>query len=207
MVRKTQWAFVPRTSVAEAGRWMIHYWQALGNSLEDGRHRFRACQKAGVTPHFAKFDGSYLEAFEFVRAANIQRRDLSASQRAAIAVFKAGPEERKFFEAIKTQAEQRQAETRFGGGGNISTTGEGKSRDQNGKRYNVNGRYISDLEAVIALSEWRSSTSTFHNSSFYFHYKENSRALDATPETRPLSIASNSTVLVVLKPPSFTTET
>jgi hypothetical protein len=87
--------------------------------------------------------------FEFVRAANIQRCDLSASQRAAVAVFKAGPEERKIFEAIKEAAKERQGtRTDLGHSGNISGMLGADNRDQIGKRYNVNGRYISDLETV-----------------------------------------------------------
>src|SRR5262252_1214738 len=69
-----------------------------------GRTRYKACEIAEVKAHFKEFNGTYLEAFEFARAANIQRRDLTASQRAAIAVFKAGPEERRIMEQIKTEA-------------------------------------------------------------------------------------------------------
>jgi N6-adenosine-specific RNA methylase IME4 len=117
----------------------------------DGRNRAKACAIAGVKPHFEEFKGNYSEAFEFVRAANIQRRDLTASQRAAIAVFKAGPEERRIIVQIKAEAKERQVEL----GRNLRTLKEafpegsgGQSRDQIGKRYNVSGRYISDLETV-----------------------------------------------------------
>ena len=119
------------------------------DKILDGRTRYKACEIAEVEPRFAQFSGSYSEAFEFARAANIQRRDLTASQRAAIAVFKAGPEESRINEQIKAEAKERQI--RKSSDSVVETlpqqTGQ-KSRDQIGKRYNVNGRYISDLETV-----------------------------------------------------------
>lgn len=122
----------------------------------DGRTRYKACGIADVKPLFKEFTGTYLEAFEFARAANIQRRDLTASQRAAIAVFKAGPEERRINEQIKAEAKGRQKEL-----GRTQTTlmetfpqgSGGASRDLIGKRYNVSGRYISDLETVSKAIE------------------------------------------------------
>jgi hypothetical protein len=77
-------------------------------------------------------------------------RDLNQSQRAAIAVFRAGPEERRLIEGIKAEAKERErAGKRIEQPCGTLSTGSGeKSRDLIGKRYNVNGRYISDLEAV-----------------------------------------------------------
>jgi N6-adenosine-specific RNA methylase IME4 len=129
----------------------LHFAVTLYESkILDGRNRAKACAIAGVNPHFEEFKGSYSEAFEFVRAANIQRRDLTASQRAAIAIFKAGPEERRIIAQIKKDAEQREKAgiRQYNPEATLPQGRASQSRDQIGKRYNVSGRYISDLETV-----------------------------------------------------------
>ena len=50
----------------------------------DGRNRLLACEKAGVEPMFTEYRGDH--PLEDVIAWNADRRDLSTSQRAAIAV-------------------------------------------------------------------------------------------------------------------------
>jgi hypothetical protein len=49
----------------------------------DGRHRFQACQMADVAPRFEEFTGD--DPVAFVISKNLHRRQLKASQRAAIA--------------------------------------------------------------------------------------------------------------------------
>jgi hypothetical protein len=56
----------------------------LGDVLLDGRNRMRACALAGVAPTTKQFTGDSPVAF--VIAANLRRRDLTASQKACIAV-------------------------------------------------------------------------------------------------------------------------
>lgn len=51
----------------------------------DGRNRLRACEIAGVQPHFKTFKGDDDEALRFVLSLNLTRRHLSDSQRAMIA--------------------------------------------------------------------------------------------------------------------------
>ena len=48
----------------------------------DGGNRYRACEAAGVTPHFAQFEGGNLVSF--VLSANLHRRHMTAPQQAAI---------------------------------------------------------------------------------------------------------------------------
>ncbi len=50
----------------------------------DGRHRLRACEDLGIDPKFEDFTGG--DPIAFVLSANVHRRSLTASQRAAVAV-------------------------------------------------------------------------------------------------------------------------
>ena len=47
----------------------------------EGRNRARACEKAGVEPHYKELIGTEEEATRYVISANIQRRHLKPSQR------------------------------------------------------------------------------------------------------------------------------
>lgn len=49
----------------------------------DGRHRYEACARCGVTPRFVDFDGS--DPIQFVLSHNIARRHLTPSQLAMVA--------------------------------------------------------------------------------------------------------------------------
>src|SRR5262249_34216598 len=51
----------------------------------DGVNRERACLMVGVVPRYTPFQGDYAAAVKFVMSANLQRRHLTQSQRAAIA--------------------------------------------------------------------------------------------------------------------------
>lgn len=51
----------------------------------DGRHRFRACEQLGVECPTREFKGDLDDAVRFVERHNLHRRNLTASQRAAVA--------------------------------------------------------------------------------------------------------------------------
>ena len=53
------------------------------NAILDGRNRFRACEKVGVTPKYEPFTGS--NPLAFVIDQNLHRRHLDESQRAMVA--------------------------------------------------------------------------------------------------------------------------
>jgi hypothetical protein len=63
-----------------------------GNTIIDGKHRFRACQKLGITPLFRDWQPKSkanpeieAELLAFVVSQNLTRRHLSTSQRAVLA--------------------------------------------------------------------------------------------------------------------------
>jgi hypothetical protein len=51
----------------------------------DGRNRLLACERAGVEPTFTDYEGDDAGARALVISLNVQRRDLSAGQRAVVA--------------------------------------------------------------------------------------------------------------------------
>lgn len=54
------------------------------DEIIDGRNRLRACEIAGVEPAFTTFEGDDDAVLAFITDANIQRRDLKKTQKAAI---------------------------------------------------------------------------------------------------------------------------
>lgn len=64
-------------------RGLLHPIVTLDDRILDGRNRFRACQKAGVTPKFEAYRGK--DPLAYVISANVERRHLSESQRSMVA--------------------------------------------------------------------------------------------------------------------------
>lgn len=52
----------------------------------DGRNRYAACEKAGVSPRFVEWKGEGGSPLRFVLSHNLHRRHLTTAQRAAVAV-------------------------------------------------------------------------------------------------------------------------
>lgn len=55
--------------------------------IVDGRHRYKACKKAGVKPRFVEFKGEEKDLEEFVDAKNAVNRHLNKSQLACLAAL------------------------------------------------------------------------------------------------------------------------
>jgi hypothetical protein len=68
-----------------AARGLIHPIVTLGNQVLDGRNRLLACRRAGVKPRFVQWRGTG-SPLAWAISANVQRRHLTASQRAVLAL-------------------------------------------------------------------------------------------------------------------------
>jgi hypothetical protein len=78
----------------------------------DGRNRLPACEAAGVEPRFEDFEGDDAGALALVISLNVQRRDMTAGQRAIVAARALPPYEKAAKERQtlgKVHAEGRRA--------------------------------------------------------------------------------------------------
>ncbi len=92
------------------------------DEILDGRNRFQACEVAGVDPQFIAWDGEGSPT-QFVISKNLQRRNLTASQRAAIAF--------ELLPLLEAEAKERQRLSRGKGvkGAKDPSTSTGKSSE------------------------------------------------------------------------------
>ncbi|SRR6266581_3108979 len=111
----------------------------------DGRNRYRACLGAGIEPRFSQYTGD--KPLAYVRSKNLQRRDLTDSQRAAIAV--------EMLPGLKEEAKKRQSTSGPGSLGAIKTasgenaiSGQGTSRTQASQEFEVSEYRIRQAQAI-----------------------------------------------------------
>lgn len=119
--------------------------------LLDGRLRLAACKLAGVEPRFVEFGGDDAAAVQFVLAKNICRRNLSKSQRAAIAADllalceKRAAERKRLLSGTRKNPDgttpARQVTEKIPGPA-------GEAREQVARMLDVNARYVSDAKEV-----------------------------------------------------------
>jgi hypothetical protein len=105
----------------------------------EGRNRYRACVKANVKPRFVPFGNG--DPLSFVISANAVRRDLTKSQRAAVAVNAEDLVARLRAEAKTRQGERTDLVA-------ILPQGSEKTREQLARVFGVSARYIQDAFAI-----------------------------------------------------------
>lgn len=109
-----------------------------GGKILDGRNRVKACEMAGVTPTFTDYDGDDAGALSLVISLNVQRRDLTAAQR-AIAAARSLPA----YEAL--------ADKRKKGGKTIGTHNpQGRSRTDAAKTFKVGEKSVQQAKAMLS---------------------------------------------------------
>lgn len=118
----------------------------------DGWNRYRACIALGVEPKFQTFTGSEIDAMQIVIRTN-NRRDLTSSQRAAIAV-----EAEDLIALLKAKAKERQVKAgeEFGKSApkvvqkiaQPINSEQNKVRTQLAETFNTNRQYVSDAAQI-----------------------------------------------------------
>ncbi len=116
----------------------------LDDKVLDGRNRMLACKLAGVSSDFQSRNAEKLGSpVSWVLSQNLHRRQLTATQRAFVAV-----EAEKLF---AVEAKERQ-KTLNNAGGKVATSETGKARDKAAKACAVSPRYVQDAKSVAEKS-------------------------------------------------------
>ncbi len=125
---------------------LMPVWTWRGQLL-DGRHRLQACEELAIPCPTREWDGDEDGIDAFVMSLNGKRRDLTASQRAMVALaFEARAAERAKERQEATRAKPGE---RIGGGTNATTFADtGKAREEAASLVGVSPRYVSDAKAV-----------------------------------------------------------
>lgn len=109
----------------------------------DGRHRFKACQMAGVAARFTEFKGDDAAAVAMVYSANLARRQLTKSQLAMAGA------KLKAWHAVRAK-ERMLAGVKSADPVEDLPQGEaGKARDHAAKAVGVSGKLIDQAESVM----------------------------------------------------------
>lgn len=116
----------------------------------DGWNRYRACTALGVEPKFQTFTGSEIDAMQIVIRTN-NRRDLTSSQRAAIAV-----EAEDLIAVLKAESKERSlANLKKGNEKSDRELIPGREnnkpnevRNQLAETFGTNPRYVSDMAQI-----------------------------------------------------------
>ena len=114
----------------------------LDGKILDGRNRHRACIAAGVEPRFTDFGGTEAEALSYVLSLNLNRRHLSTTQRAALAVDLL-PHEAKLAAARRVEAATQ---------GQSFAGARGRARDEAGRRVRVSGETVRQAAKIAEVA-------------------------------------------------------
>jgi ParB-like chromosome segregation protein Spo0J len=116
-----------------------------GGRVLDGRARLRACELAGVVPHFVDWEPTdTTSAVEFIVSANLVRRHLSKNQRADIAL--------RLLPLFQEKARKRQLSgLRHGAepvGDELNEREKGRALDQVAELTQLSPRFVSRVGAI-----------------------------------------------------------
>lgn len=111
----------------------------------DGRHRFKACEMAGVDARFTEFKGDDAAAVAMVYSANLSRRQLTKSQLAMAGA------KLKAWHAVRAKERQAHGQTAPGKTlpEDLPEASAGDARDHAAKAVGVSGKLIDQAESVM----------------------------------------------------------
>lgn len=116
----------------------------------DGRHRYQACTELGIEPEFEEYTGD--SPSSYVVSKNMMRRQLTSSQKAAIAVdmlpFFEEENEKKRREKISVYRETGETSPQMDTSETVAKIPPSKSRDIVGEKVGISGRYISEAKKL-----------------------------------------------------------
>lgn len=130
-------------------RSLLHPIVLLGGKVLDGRNRLRACKLAGVEPDFTNYVGT--DPLADVVSWNLHRRQMSTSQRAALAVSLKPMFEKQAKERMRAAGGDHGNQHTGGksaGKANLPEPPKGQSRDQAAAAVGVSGRLVGYAEKV-----------------------------------------------------------
>jgi hypothetical protein len=137
-----------KANIARNG--LLHPIVTLDGKVLDGRNRERACLELGIEPQYEEWHGNGTAA-DYVVATNLSRRDLTKSQRAAIAVLI----EPHF--AVLARERQRHPGKAGKGEPKADTVTEkmpeqaaGEAREHAATLCGTNSRYVTDAKRLLA---------------------------------------------------------
>lgn len=107
----------------------------------DGRNRVLACQRAGVTPTFIDWQPNALSPVTWVLIQNSQRRHLTPSQKAFVAL-----------EAEKLLTKEAKQRQRMGKQKVADPNAKGQARDKAAELVGVNRQYVSDAKRLEKIA-------------------------------------------------------
>jgi N6-adenosine-specific RNA methylase IME4 len=116
---------------------LLHPITTYEGRILDGRNRFAACQKAGITPRFEPYKG--MEPLALVISANVMHRHLTGCQRAILAA--------DLLPRLEVEAKQRM---RQGRAKLPDPKKQGRARDHAAATFGVSARYIQDAKGILA---------------------------------------------------------
>lgn len=132
-----------------AARGLIHPIVMLGGQVLDGRNRLLACRRAGVKPRFVQWRGTG-SPLAWAISANVQRRHLTASQRAVLAL--------DLLPHLEAEAKSRQRLSRGRGqrkvgAGAAIVPRRGKASQVAADAIGTNSAYVETAKRLRAVDE------------------------------------------------------
>lgn len=116
-------------------------WTYQGKII-DGRNRYKACVEVGIEPRIREWNGEETNLLPFILSLNLQRRHLSSSQKAMLAVV---VEEYLAKEAEKRMLAGKKADP-------VQKVVQGKASDQAARIVGTNRQYVLDAKKVMELA-------------------------------------------------------